>query len=355
VVWREVFEDMHYQWDRDTRGHPTPRRRAGVTADVSGRPEYSWHPAGLALLLAPVLAPFRGTAAVEPLALVATLAVSLLALGAFRGLLRHLGADPIETNVLSALTFLGTPLWFYARSLFAEPYLAASVVGAYWLALGPGMHLPAGILIGIGMLMKPPFGLVLIPLAAWALWRRDWRALAALSVPPMAATGVILWQDYVMFGSPWRSPQPFQAGSLVEGLGGLWLSVRHGVLATSPIAAAALAGWPYLLKQRPGDAVPLAAAFGLYFLLMALWYAWTGGHAYGPRLIVPVLPLLLLGLLGLVRSPLWRCGSARAVTACLAVLSVAFNGWAALDYPEAFGNHAVLELLKVLPGGGPGP
>jgi hypothetical protein len=43
------------------------------------------------------------------------------------------------------------------------------------------------------------------------------------------------------------------------------------------------------------------------------------------------------------------------VTACLPVLSVAFNGWAALDYPEAFGNHAVLELLKLLPGGGPGP
>jgi hypothetical protein len=70
---------------------------------------------------------------------------------------------------------------------------------------------------------------------------------------------------------------------------------------------------------------------------------------------VPVLPLLLLGLLGLVRSPLWRRGSVRAVTACLPVLSVAFNGWAALDYLEAFGNHAVLELLKLLPGGGPGP
>ena len=31
VTWREAFEDMDSQWDRDTRGHPTPRRRAGAT------------------------------------------------------------------------------------------------------------------------------------------------------------------------------------------------------------------------------------------------------------------------------------------------------------------------------------
>jgi hypothetical protein len=69
--------------------------------------------------------------------------VSLLALGAFRGLLRTIGANPIQTNALSMLLFLGTPLWFYARSLFTEPYLTACLLGAYWLALGRGMHLPA--------------------------------------------------------------------------------------------------------------------------------------------------------------------------------------------------------------------
>jgi hypothetical protein len=131
--------------------------------------------------------------------------------------------------------------------------------------------------------------------------------------------------------------------------------VRPGILATSPIAAAALAGWPSFLRERPGAVVPLLSAFGLYVLVMALWHGWTGGHSYGPRLIVPVLPLLLLGLLGLVRSPLWGRRSVRVVTGCLAVLSVAFNAWAALDYPEAFDHHAVLELMKLLPRGGPGP
>ena len=55
VTWREVFEDMPDRWDRDTRGHPPPRRRAGATVDVSGRPGYSIHPPGLSLLLAPLL------------------------------------------------------------------------------------------------------------------------------------------------------------------------------------------------------------------------------------------------------------------------------------------------------------
>ena len=86
----------------------------------------------------------------------------------------------------------------------------------------------------------------------------------------------------------------------------------------------------------------------LYVLLIAFWAGWTGGHTYGPRLVVPVLPLLLLGVLGLLRSPLWNRPVVRAVTWTLAALSVAFNAWAALDYRPAFGSHAVLEIWEML-------
>jgi hypothetical protein len=346
--WRDVY-DAFGRWDRDAEGYPQPRRRRTATVDVSGRPEYSTHPAGLALLLAPVLAPVRGTPkAIESLSLLCTALVSLLGFWACRRLLRTLGADPFQTDVVSALTFLGTPLWHYARSLYTEPYLAAIVLGAFWLWLGRGAHLAAGALVGVGILMKPPFALVALPLAARAAWRRDGRALAAVSIPAIAAAGVILWQNSRFWGSPWASPQPFAIGNLAESLTGLWLGGTHGILASSPVAIAALAGWPYLLRQHPRIAAPLAAAFGLYHLLMALWAGWTGGHTYGPRLVVPVLPLLLLGVLGLLRSPLWERRGVRALTWTLAALSVAFNAWAALDYPPAFGSHAVLQVWRLL-------
>jgi hypothetical protein len=346
VNWSDVF-DAFGEWDRDAEGHPRPRRRPGATVDVAGRPEYSTHPAGLPMLLAPVLAPFGGTPkAIEPLSLVCTAGVSLLALWACRRLLRELDASRWETDVVSALTFLGTPLWHYARSLFTEPYLAAGVLGAYWLGLSGRSHLVAGCLVAVGTLMKPPFALLALPLAAHAGWRRDGRALACLTVPVLAAAGVILWQNHRFWGSVWASPQPFLVGNLADGLAGLWVGGRHSILATVPLAIAALAGWPSLLRQRPRLAVPLAAAFVLYLLVMALWYGWQGGHSYGPRLVVPVLPLLLLGLLGLLRSRLWRLPLVPALTWSLAALSVAFNAWAALDYHEAFTNHAVLHVWK---------
>jgi hypothetical protein len=348
VNWSDVF-DAFGEWDRDAEGHPRPRRRPGATVDVAGRPEYSTHPAGLPMLLAPVLAPFGGTPkAIEPLSLVCTAGASLLAFWACRRLLRGLGADRFQTDVVSALTFLGTPLWHYARSLYTEPYLAAIVLGASWLSLCRGAPLLAGSFVGVGMLMKPPFGLVGLPLTAHAGWHRDGHAVARLLVPVLAATGVILWQNTRFWGSPWASPQPFVVGNLAESLAGLWFGGTHGILASSPLAIAALVGWPYLLRQRPRAAVPLGSVFVLYLLLIAFWAGWAGGHTYGPRLLVPVLPVLLLGILGLLRSPPWNRRAVRGATWSLAALSVAFNAWAALDYSPAFGSHAVLEIWERL-------
>src|SRR5262249_40408119 len=56
--------------DHDAGGHPVPRLRDGQRPLPLGQPEFALHPPGLALLLAPVLLPFRDTQYVEPLAMV---------------------------------------------------------------------------------------------------------------------------------------------------------------------------------------------------------------------------------------------------------------------------------------------
>ena len=69
--------------------------------------------------------------------------------------------------------------------------------------------------------------------------------------------------------------------------------------------------------------------------------------------VLPALLQRLAGQVGLRRRD--RRPQDTVASGCLAFVSVAFNGWATLDCPEAFDNHAVLELMKLLPGGVPGP
>lgn len=348
TFWRDVFEADDDRWERDAGGNPRPRQREGVTVDVSRRPEYSMHPTGLALLLAPILAVFRETRAIEPLTLFCSLGATLLTLLAFRALLRRFDANPTEADVVTLATFLGTPVWHYARSLFAEPYLMACLVGAYAVVLRSRAYVVAGCLVAVGMVMKPPFALVLVPLAIAAAWRKEVGGLAGLTLPPLAATTLILGLNQTMFGSPWQSSQAFVAGNPLQGTLGLLFGGRHGLVACAPIALVALMGWPRLLKDRPWPAGLVGSAFVVYFVFMALRATWMGGHSYGPRLIVPILPILMLGLLGFLRSELGAVGGVRVAAWGLGLVSIVFNAWAALDYPAAFGSHPLLHLLKAL-------
>ena len=122
------------------------------SAPLDGHPEFSTHPPGVALLLAPnsVLL-FRGTHLLEPLAIccsaIATIIAMLLMLRRF---------DPENTiPILLSLIWsrssrsLGTPAWLYGRTLFNEPWLLLFAIGSYSLALRGKNPVLAGALIGL--------------------------------------------------------------------------------------------------------------------------------------------------------------------------------------------------------------
>lgn len=120
---------------------------------------------GLALLLAPILYPLRNTDFVEPAAVVCSTIAIILAFFLFRSLLTKYGVGGRVADLVAMVAFLGTPAWHYARTLFTEPYLLLFAVGAYSFGLR-GYPALAGISIGLGILMKPPFALLLLPLFA---------------------------------------------------------------------------------------------------------------------------------------------------------------------------------------------
>ena len=133
-------------------------------APLDGHPEFSTHPPGVALLLAPILFPFRGTQLIEPLAICCSAIAMIIAMLMFRSLIRKYNSNSAFADLVTVVTFLGTPAWLYGRTLFNEPYLLLFAIGSYSLALRGKNPVLAGILIGCGMLMKPPFALLIIPL-----------------------------------------------------------------------------------------------------------------------------------------------------------------------------------------------
>jgi hypothetical protein len=80
----------------------------------------------------------------------------------------------------------------------------------------------------------------------------------------------------------------------VAGPAGLLVSPNRGLLVFSPIVLVAVAGFPIAL--RAGLASPVfwcaLAALGQY-LLYGCYTVWWGGHTYGPRYMLDVLPLLV--------------------------------------------------------------
>lgn len=328
--------DHHTKW---YEGKRLVQWGQGAASTSPPAHEYSWHPPGLPLLLAAVLWPLRGTEWIEPAAVACAALVTVSALGFFYLLIRPYVASETDLPAAAAVAFLGTPLWHYARTLYCEPYLAAFAIGAYALALRRSAYFLASILLALGMTMKPPFVLLALPLIACAYRDAGLSAIMRLVVPITLALAWLLALNYWMHGSFTRSPIQWAPGDFSKGAAGLLLSRMHGLLFMAPAALPVIAAWPTFLRRYPMDALALLCASLLYFALMAKWIAWHGGACFGPRMIVPILPLLFVPAAVMPACRWWSYKPLRgaAIGACL--LSIGFNAVAAFSHGQVWNKH----------------
>src|SRR5439155_1367496 len=161
-------------------------------------------------------------ALLEPACLACSGLATVAAFLLFLRLLRGYAVGPLAVDLISVAAFLGTPVWFYGRSLFMESFLLLFVPAAYTLALVPG-------------------------------------------------------------------------GTARDGAFGLLFSPRWGLSFFAPAAALAVICWPGYLRRHPREGAMLGGLLLLSFLLFANWGGWYG-MAFGPRYLVPVLPMLFVPL-----------------------------------------------------------
>jgi hypothetical protein len=205
-----------------------------------------------------------------------------------------------------------TFLWPYAKFGFNAPLAALCVTaGTYGVWLGVRADRPlalasGGVALGSALLVRYELALVCLPLAVWMVseshGRRQrlvgWALMAGL--PVVAALLLTLYYNDVRFGNPldtgYLRDQTLAVGSFWSGLVGLLFSPGRSVFLYSPVVAAGLAELVAPSRTDRGTRLLLLGQFVLVLCFYATLTNWDGERSYGPRYLLPVVPLLVLPL-----------------------------------------------------------
>ena len=274
-------------------------------------------------------------------------AVASILLAALYSALRRLRVGNAHALAASVLLGFTTPLWIYAKSFMAEPVQALGLLlaltgaaragasearadavrGEYQAAVGAFLAVSAK----LGMLP-----LVLACLAA-AGFRRPRAWLLPLGGVAVAIAGHAVY-NALRFGTPFETGYGAQASPaafstpLWVGVYGLLLSSGKGLAWFAPMVWLVPAGIAAMLRSRAhsdaarrGDDVrragwAIVAAFAVGLVLYGRFQHWAGDGSWGPRYLVPLLPLAavavafaLEGATRFRRRVAWALGAAGLV------------------------------------------
>ena len=246
--------------------------------------------------------------------------------------------------LFAALGFgLGTPVWGWSTTLFGHAAVAALYVIAAWAgarAERPQMAALAGAALGWAVVVEYQAVLAGSAIGLWIVWRLRhgrWGALAIFLAGGVAALLPLAVYNVVAFGTPFRLGYQGVVGweGMNQGLFGLTVpnphvvleitfGPRRGLFWVAPVLMFAPRGlWKLARDKATRDVGWMAIAVVVVTLLVnAAYVYWDGGNSTGPRLAMPMVGLLALGL-----AAFWT-GAGRAeriaATAVLGV-SIAIN------------------------------
>jgi len=242
----------------------------------------------------------------------------------------ELGAAAWGALGLGLIYALATPAPVYATQWFSEPLTALLALAVFYLLLrdrrdrrSPTVWRPllAGVALGLAVATRVETVLFVPPFLLYALLPARRRAIrvAAFALPLAVTLAGLGLYDAVRFGSPLDSGYVNASAwdqhdlhpehslpSLLDGLYGLLLSPGKGLLEYAPVTLLAPVGAVLLWARRRAETAVLLGVIGIDTVAHAnVLIRWLGGWSWGPRFLIPVVPLVLLLLV-----PLLRPGSA---------------------------------------------
>jgi hypothetical protein len=274
-------------------------------------------------------------------------AIPLTAAVLFWGARRRYGGR--VALALAGTFLLATPAIPYARLAFAEPTSGLLILIA-WLVMWDDRGLDqatrarlwtivrrrwisgqqtrtrwivAGFCLGLAVLVKPANSIYVPVALVYCIWRIAWEARTALAgsagprawrqaVVPRWLLGLTLFSlgllpglaltlvyNYIRYQNPFIFGYEAEGFTtpLPTGLYGLILSPGKGILWFAPPVILTVFGliafWRSQNPFRHAEVAAIGAQAAIVLVFHALWSSWEGNIAWGPRLILPVVPLLL--------------------------------------------------------------
>ncbi|HEX2517865.1 MAG TPA: phospholipid carrier-dependent glycosyltransferase, partial [Chloroflexota bacterium] len=296
-------------------------------------------------------------------------------------------------SALAALGFgLGTMAWPYARLDFSEPAATLFVLLAVWAFYqacppsvpGPKSEGRAGQALVAGLLGAGSSGALLLAIAGkytsalfglalvvqWALSSAWWRPqrrrhaltyLGALALPLLILGAAGVGMAFAFTGEVPIVLSPAQVLSRIgedwlalpiwTGLRGLLFSPGRSLFLYSPWLLLAIPG-VVLFMRRHGRSGFLVAVFPiLVVLLYAMKLGWHGG-SWGPRYLLPVVPLLAVACAPALMWLLQRGQVGRFALAGLAACAVGVQFLGLAKDPERYPAMVREFVVPALPDGG---
>ena len=248
-------------------------------------------------------------------------------------------------GLFAALGFaLGTPAWGWSTTILGHAPVAALFVIAVWGVMRTSRWgaVLTGMALGWAVGIEYQAALAGGAIALWAMWRwrgdprLGWLAACAI-VGAIVALLPVAAYNLIAFGTPWRVGYSGVVGweGMQQGVFGLGipkptvlreivLGTRRGMIWVAPILLLAPLGLVACWDRRGQRdlAVMIVAVTLVVLLVNAAYVYWDGGNSTGPRLAMPLVGMLAIGL-----APAWvtlpRAG--RIGAAILLALSIALN------------------------------
>ncbi|MCB9435977.1 MAG: hypothetical protein H6673_03175 [Anaerolineales bacterium] len=213
---------------------------------------------------------------------------------------------------ITVVAGLGTTVWPYGHIYFAEGVLTAALVWAvFGLLVDKRASLSmASAALGVGILTRASFAIYwpnLLILAAF--WRDLPRPVGAtspaprrrwlyLSIGPILAIGGLLIHNTLRFGDPFTTGYTDEGFTtpVWEGVIGLLLSPGKSIFIYAPPLILSIWGWRRFYRQYPKFTRGLLLISSIVIVFYGSWWAWHGGWVWGPRFLVPLMPLWCLAI-----------------------------------------------------------